>query len=179
MKSQQASPNFTNVYAALVAVVNTKLPQVGELLCKRLVSQWKKSYFRNQKVSCFPQPPLCRVASSPVTLHSHFFGHVIVAIPLLIILQTLLISTTTFIAHLVNQYVIDVMVPLQILALLLDKPTDDSVEVLLMNILCFFWMNVTSCPGGGELCQGVRLAPERALAQALQRDLHRLPFHST
>jgi len=51
MKSQQASPNFTNVYSALIAVVNTKLPQIGELLLKRLLSQWKKSYLRNQKVS--------------------------------------------------------------------------------------------------------------------------------
>eukprot|EP01125_Pyxidicula_operculata_P019631 TRINITY_DN7127_c0_g1_i2.p1 TRINITY_DN7127_c0_g1~~TRINITY_DN7127_c0_g1_i2.p1 ORF type:complete len:495 (-),score=134.47 TRINITY_DN7127_c0_g1_i2:77-1561(-) len=91
MKSQAASPAFTNVYAALIAVINTKMPETGELLCKRLISQWKKAYERNQK--------------------------------------GLLLSTTNFIAHLVNQYVCGVMVPLQILALLLERPTDDSVEV--------------------------------------------------
>ena len=36
MKAQLASPGFTHIYAALVAVVNTKLPEVGELLLKRV-----------------------------------------------------------------------------------------------------------------------------------------------
>ena len=31
-KSQMASPGFTDVFAALVAVVSTKFPQVGDLL---------------------------------------------------------------------------------------------------------------------------------------------------
>jgi len=53
MKSQAAAPSFTNVYAALVAVLNTKLPEIGEMLCKRLIDQWKKSYQRNQKVKFF------------------------------------------------------------------------------------------------------------------------------
>ena len=50
MKSQQAAPNFTNVHAALVAVINTKMPEIGELLLKRLIDQFKKSYHRNHKV---------------------------------------------------------------------------------------------------------------------------------
>lgn len=29
IKAQMASPNFTHVYAALVAVINTKLPEIG------------------------------------------------------------------------------------------------------------------------------------------------------
>lgn len=39
MKSQIASPSFTPVYAALVAVINTKLPEIGELLLHRVVAQ--------------------------------------------------------------------------------------------------------------------------------------------
>lgn len=39
MKSQLASPEFTAVFAALVAVINCKLPEVGELLLKRIVWQ--------------------------------------------------------------------------------------------------------------------------------------------
>lgn len=39
MKSQMASPSFTPVYAALVAVVNTKFPEIGELLLKRVILQ--------------------------------------------------------------------------------------------------------------------------------------------
>ena len=35
MKSQLASPTFSPVYAALVAVVNTKFPELGELLLHR------------------------------------------------------------------------------------------------------------------------------------------------
>lgn len=38
-------------------------------------------------------------------------------------------STTTFIAHLVNQAVVHELVPLQILMLLLEHPTDDSIEI--------------------------------------------------
>lgn len=49
MKSQAASPNFTAVYAALVAVVNTKFPEIGLLLLKRLVLQFRRAYKRNDK----------------------------------------------------------------------------------------------------------------------------------
>eukprot|EP01130_Rhizamoeba_saxonica_P001488 TRINITY_DN11345_c0_g1_i1.p1 TRINITY_DN11345_c0_g1~~TRINITY_DN11345_c0_g1_i1.p1 ORF type:complete len:662 (-),score=141.90 TRINITY_DN11345_c0_g1_i1:96-2045(-) len=91
MKSQSVSPKFTPVYSALVAVINTKLPEIGELLLKRLVNQFKKAYKRTQK---------------PV-----------------------LISSVTFIAHLCNHKIADVVIPLQILAVLLKTPTDDSVEI--------------------------------------------------
>lgn len=50
MKSQMASPGFTDVFAALVAVVNTKFPEVGELLLRRIVLQLKRAYKRNDKV---------------------------------------------------------------------------------------------------------------------------------
>ena len=50
MKAQAASLPFTPVFAALVAVINTKLPQVGELLVTRLVSQFRRSFKRNDKV---------------------------------------------------------------------------------------------------------------------------------
>jgi pre-mRNA-splicing factor CWC22 len=50
MKAQVASPTFTHVYAALMAIVNTKLPEIGELLLKRLITQFKKAYRRNDKV---------------------------------------------------------------------------------------------------------------------------------
>jgi pre-mRNA-splicing factor CWC22 len=38
-------------------------------------------------------------------------------------------STTTFIAHLVNQQVAHEIIALQILVLLLERPTDDSIEI--------------------------------------------------
>lgn len=54
MKSQMASPGFTDVFAALVSVVNTKFPAVGELLLKRIVLQLKRAYKRNDKVCICP-----------------------------------------------------------------------------------------------------------------------------
>lgn len=43
--------------------------------------------------------------------------------------KTVCLSTTRFLAHLVNQRVVHELVPLQILMLLLERPTDDSVEI--------------------------------------------------
>ena len=91
MKAQAASLPFTPIYAALAAIVNTKLPQVGELLLIRLIVQFKKAFKRNDKAVC--------------------------------------LASTTFIAHLCNQQVAHEMVAAQILLLLLNKPTDDSVEI--------------------------------------------------
>lgn len=50
MKAQAASLPFTPVFAALVSILNTKLPQVGELLLIRLISQFRRSFKRNDKV---------------------------------------------------------------------------------------------------------------------------------
>jgi pre-mRNA-splicing factor CWC22 len=51
LKSQMASPGFTDVFAALVAVVNTKFPEIGRLLLVRVVLQLKRAYKRNDKVA--------------------------------------------------------------------------------------------------------------------------------
>ena len=51
MKAQAASLPFTPVFAALVAIINTKLPQVGELILTRLISQFRRAFKRNDKVS--------------------------------------------------------------------------------------------------------------------------------
>src|SRR5271170_6914181 len=91
MKAQAASLPFTPIYAALTAIVNTKIPSIGELLLTRLIIQFRKAYRRNDKAVC--------------------------------------LSSTTFIAHLCDQQVAHEIVALQILSLLLQNPTDDSVEV--------------------------------------------------
>ncbi len=52
MKAQAASLPFTPIYAAMAAIVNTKLPQVGELLLNRLVVQFRKSFKRKDKAVC-------------------------------------------------------------------------------------------------------------------------------
>lgn len=50
MKAQASSLPFTPVFAAVISVINTKLPQVGELLLARLVSQFRRSLKRRDKV---------------------------------------------------------------------------------------------------------------------------------
>ncbi|RKP26230.1 armadillo-type protein [Syncephalis pseudoplumigaleata] len=91
MKAQAAALPFTSVYAALIAVLNTRMPQIGELVLSRLIVQFRRAYKRNDK-------PIC-------------------------------LSSTTFIAHLCNQQVAHEIVVLQMLSLLLERPTDDSVEI--------------------------------------------------
>ncbi|KAL4217272.1 pre-mRNA-splicing factor cwc22 [Mactra antiquata] len=91
IQAQAASPTFTHVYAALVAIVNTKFPQNGELILRRLILQFRRGYKRNDKSIC--------------------------------------LSATRFVAHLVNHQVAHEVLALEILTLLLETPTDDSVEV--------------------------------------------------
>ena len=91
MKAQSLSIPYTPIFAALAAIVNTKLPQVGELLVKRLVMQFRRAYKRKDKAVC--------------------------------------LSSATFIAHLVNQQVVAETLVAMILLLLLNQPTDDSVEI--------------------------------------------------
>ena len=50
MKAQAASLPFTPVFAALVSVINSKLPMVGELVVTRLISQFRRAFKRNDKV---------------------------------------------------------------------------------------------------------------------------------
>lgn len=91
IQAQTASPTFTHVYAALVSIINSKFPNIGELLLKRLVITFKRGFRRNDKTIC--------------------------------------IAASRFVAHLVNQRVAHEILALEILTLLVETPTDDSVEV--------------------------------------------------
>ena len=52
MKAQAASLGFTPVFAALVAVINTKFPDIGLLLAHRVLQQFKLAYKRSDKPLC-------------------------------------------------------------------------------------------------------------------------------
>ncbi|KAJ2451144.1 pre-mRNA-splicing factor cwc22 [Coemansia sp. RSA 2424] len=91
MRAQSLSASFTPVYAALTAVINTKLPIVGELLVTRLVIQFRRAFNRDDKDLC--------------------------------------ISSAMFLAHLTNQRIAHEVLAFQVVSLLLETPTDDSVEV--------------------------------------------------
>jgi pre-mRNA-splicing factor CWC22 len=50
LHAQIASPVFSNVFAALVSVVNTRIPEIGDLLVRRLVLQFRRAYSRSDEV---------------------------------------------------------------------------------------------------------------------------------
>ena len=52
LKAQASALPFTPVYAALISILNTKLPEIGELTLKRLICQFRRSYKRNDKTQC-------------------------------------------------------------------------------------------------------------------------------
>jgi len=52
IRAQVASPTYSNVYASLVAIINTKFPKVGELILRRLIIQFRRSFKRNDKRVC-------------------------------------------------------------------------------------------------------------------------------
>jgi len=91
IRAQMASPGFTHVFAALVAILNSKLPEIGDLLLRRIILQFRRAYKRNDKI---------------VT-----------------------IAVIKFMAHLVNQKVVSELLALHIATLLLERVTDDSIEV--------------------------------------------------
>lgn len=91
MRAQASSLPFTPIFAALIAIINTKLPRLGALLLSRLILGFRRAYRRNDKVTC--------------------------------------IATTAFIGQLFNQRVASELLVLQIMSMLLDRATDDSVEI--------------------------------------------------
>jgi len=83
MRAQLASIHFSSIYAALVSVVNTRIPEVGELLVHRLIAQLRKGYADREKVLC----------SASLRLLSHLFIHQIIdELPLLEFLSTCLVD---------------------------------------------------------------------------------------
>lgn len=85
MKAQLASPGFTHIYAALVAVINTKMPEIGELLVKRVVYRFRRAFKRGDKV----------VAIALVRFIAHLVNQQIVHELLALEVLTLLLANPT------------------------------------------------------------------------------------
>lgn len=94
-KAQLSKPARTQVLASVISVLNSKLPDIGELLLSRLIVHFRKNYMRNRAK--------CKLSA-------------------------------LFLAHLVNQRVSSEIVILQIMQLLLDNHTNDSL-VLACDIM--------------------------------------------
>jgi pre-mRNA-splicing factor CWC22 len=52
LQAAVSSPRYSQVYAALVAVLNTKLPEVGELVVKRAILAFRRHYRLKEKAQC-------------------------------------------------------------------------------------------------------------------------------
>ena len=110
IQAQSASPTFTHIYACLVAIINSKFPQIGELLLKRIMAQFKRCYRRNDKQTC--------------------------------------LANARFLAHLVNQEVAHEVIALQLIILLLENATNDSVEIAISFIRECGSKITALCPAG-------------------------------
>lgn len=96
LRAQVVSQNFSPVYAAVVAAVNARLPEVGELLLGRIVAQLKRGMDEKDRGVC--------------------------------------LASVKFIAHLLNQSVVDALLPLEIMNVLATAPSNDSIELLVAFI---------------------------------------------
>ncbi|GBE62255.1 cell cycle control protein [Babesia ovata] len=91
IRAQMASPGFTDIYVSFLAVLNSKFPEIGNLVLRRIILQFRRAFRKNDRILC----------------------------------QTVAKS----LAHLVNYRVAHEVLALQFLAILLENPTDDSVDV--------------------------------------------------
>lgn len=85
MAAQLISPHSTPTYAAVVAVINSKLPEIGELCVKRLVSAFRQSYERNDKP----------VITGAILFIAHLFNQSVIHELLILQICSLLLATIT------------------------------------------------------------------------------------
>ena len=52
IRGQLTSSNYTPIYAALICVLNSKLPFIGNLFVRRYISLFKKAYKESNKIQC-------------------------------------------------------------------------------------------------------------------------------
>ena len=168
MKSQLASPTFTPTYAALIAIINTKFPEIGELLLKRVISQVsmhgslclvflahlhsRSLSIMQPKVSLMQHGRLFVVCTNKAWHDCAFLPVSVIAVLTVVAGQTsgpntivrlqflkafkrndkgMAVGCLKFIAHLCNQQVAHEALALEIMVLLLETPTNDSVEIAL------------------------------------------------
>jgi len=123
IRAQMASPGFTHVFVGLVAVINSKLPELGDLLIRRVILQFRRAYKRNDKI---------------VTT-----------------------AAIKFMAHLVNQKICSELLALHVATLLLERVTDDSIEV------CVAFMQEV-----GQAIQELSSAGSQAIFERFRTILH-------
>ena len=86
IEAQNNLPNNTNVYAALIAIINTEFPQISLLICKRVISFYRDSFLADERKKCF----------SLLKFISYLINQKLVCIFLVLMNKTILILFSIF-----------------------------------------------------------------------------------
>lgn len=95
INSQLISISYTAAYACFIAVINTKLPEIGELLLKRLITNYQ-NVIHNKNITLY----------NSITHNNQ---------------KNILLHTIIFIAHCINRYICHEIIGLQIITYLLEN----------------------------------------------------------
>lgn len=52
IKAQETSPVYTDVYAAILAIINSRVKSIGNLIINRIILQYRISFLNNNKPKC-------------------------------------------------------------------------------------------------------------------------------
>lgn len=85
IRAQMASPGFTHVFAALIAIINSKMPDIGDLLIRRIILQFRRAYKRNDKI----------VTTAAIKFMAHLVNQKVVSELLALHIATLLLEKVT------------------------------------------------------------------------------------
>ncbi|GIX65659.1 cell cycle control protein, putative [Babesia caballi] len=80
IRAQMASPGFTDIYVAFLAVLNSKFPEIGNLVLRRIILQFRRAFRKNDRILCQT------VAKSLADLVNYRVAHEVLALQFLAIL---------------------------------------------------------------------------------------------
>ncbi|GFE53861.1 cell cycle control protein [Babesia ovis] len=52
IRAQMASPGFTDIYVSFLAVINSKFPEIGNLVLRRIILQFRRAFRKNDRILC-------------------------------------------------------------------------------------------------------------------------------
>ncbi|KAK1939739.1 MIF4G/MA3 domains containing protein [Babesia divergens] len=80
IRAQMASPGFTDIYVSFLSVLNSKLPEIGNLVLRRIILQFRRAFRKNDRILCQT------VAKSLAHLVNYRIAHEVLALQFLAIL---------------------------------------------------------------------------------------------
>lgn len=80
IRAQMASPGFTDIYVSFLSVLNSKFPEIGNLVLRRIILQFRRAFRKNDRILCQT------VAKSLAHLVNYRIAHEVLALQFLAIL---------------------------------------------------------------------------------------------